>query len=127
MSDDERSGLENETGGMNRGSLLKRLALGSAALSVPSLAAVEAAIAAPDGCDRDGLPEASEVEVRIRQPRDDEPVLRARRYGAQDACSLLGCSYQWTGSTKADVSEMVNAFNSAISSKAAGIAAASST
>ena len=47
MSDDERSGLENEAGGMNRGSLLKRLALGSAALSIPSLAAVEAAVAAP--------------------------------------------------------------------------------
>ena len=42
-------------------------------------------------------------------------------YGAQDACSLLGCSYQWTGSTTADVSQMVNAFNSAISAKAAGI------
>ena len=36
-------------------------------------------------------------------------------YGAQDACSLLGCAYQWTGSTTADVSQMVNAFNSAIS------------
>ena len=42
-------------------------------------------------------------------------------YGAQDACSLLGCSYQWTGSTTSDVSQMVNAFNSAISAKASGI------
>jgi simple sugar transport system substrate-binding protein len=43
-------------------------------------------------------------------------------YGAQDACSLLGTSYQWTGSKTSDVSQMVNAFNSAISAKASGIA-----
>ena len=34
--------------------------------------------------------------------------------GASDACKLLGCSYQWTGSTNSVVSEMTNAFNSAI-------------
>ncbi|PZS05288.1 MAG: sugar ABC transporter substrate-binding protein [Pseudonocardiales bacterium] len=46
------------------------------------------------------------------------------QYGAADACALLGCSYQWTGSETQDVSEMVNAMNSAISSKADGIAIA---
>ena len=35
---------------------------------------------------------------------------------------LLGCSYQWTGSKTADISEMVNAFNAAIAAKADGIA-----
>src|SRR5205807_4684932 len=29
--------------------------------------------------------------------------------GAADACKLLGCSYQWTGSTNSVVSEMTNA------------------
>ncbi len=42
--------------------------------------------------------------------------------GAADACKLLGCSYQWTGSQTSNVSEMVNAINSAVSSGANGIA-----
>ena len=44
------------------------------------------------------------------------------QYGAADACALLGCSYQWTGSATNDVSEMVNAINLAVTSKADGIA-----
>ncbi len=46
------------------------------------------------------------------------------RYGIEDACALLGCSYQWTGSESSVVSQMVDAMNSAISSKADGIAVA---
>ncbi len=42
--------------------------------------------------------------------------------GAADACKLLGCSYQWTGSQTSNVSEMVNALNSAVSAGANGIA-----
>ncbi len=42
--------------------------------------------------------------------------------GAADACKLLGCSYTWTGSSTSNVSEMVNAINSAVSSKVNGIA-----
>ena len=50
------------------------------------------------------------------------PFFVPTRYGAEDACKLLGCSYQWTGSESANVNEMVNAFNSAISAQADGIA-----
>jgi len=50
------------------------------------------------------------------------PFFVPTRYGAEDACKLLDCSYQWTGSESANVNEMVNAFNSAISAKANGIA-----
>ncbi len=42
--------------------------------------------------------------------------------GASDACKLLGCSYTWTGSASSNVSEMVNAINSAVSAKADGVA-----
>jgi simple sugar transport system substrate-binding protein len=42
--------------------------------------------------------------------------------GAADACKLLGCSYTWTGSATSNVGEMVNSINSAVSSKADGIA-----
>jgi simple sugar transport system substrate-binding protein len=52
------------------------------------------------------------------------PFFTPTQYGAQDACALLGCSFQWTGSKDSIVSEMVNATNSAISGKADGIAVA---
>ena len=42
--------------------------------------------------------------------------------GASDACKLLGCSYQWTGSSSSNVGEMVDSINSAITSKVDGIA-----
>jgi simple sugar transport system substrate-binding protein len=50
------------------------------------------------------------------------PFFVPTKYGAEDACKLLGCSFQWTGSETANVKEMVNAMNSAISAKADGIA-----
>lgn len=46
------------------------------------------------------------------------------RYGIEDACAILGCTSQWTGSENSVVSEMVNSMNNAISSKADGIAVA---
>jgi len=42
--------------------------------------------------------------------------------GASDACKLLGCSYQWTGSQTSNVSEMVNSINTAVSAGVQGIA-----
>ena len=52
------------------------------------------------------------------------PFFVPTKYGAEDACKLLGCSYQWTGSQSSNVKEMVNAFDSAITGGAAGIAVA---
>src|SRR3954471_6569798 len=37
------------------------------------------------------------------------PFFVPTKYGADDACKLLGCKYQWTGSENANVNEMVNA------------------
>lgn len=50
------------------------------------------------------------------------PFFVPTKYGAADACKLLGCSYQWTGSETSNVNEMVNAFNSAVTAQADGIA-----
>ena len=50
------------------------------------------------------------------------PFFAPTQTGASDACKLLGCSYQWTGSQTSNVSEMVNAFNSAVSAGVTGIA-----
>jgi simple sugar transport system substrate-binding protein len=44
------------------------------------------------------------------------------RNGADDACRLLGCSYQWTGSVASNVSEMVDAINRAVTRRTDGIA-----
>jgi simple sugar transport system substrate-binding protein len=52
------------------------------------------------------------------------PFFVPTKYGAEDACKLLGCSYQWTGSESSNVNEMVNALNSAVSAKVDGIAVA---
>ncbi|MDA0162837.1 sugar ABC transporter substrate-binding protein [Solirubrobacter ginsenosidimutans] len=49
------------------------------------------------------------------------PFFVPTKYGAEDACKLLGCSYQWTGSENANVNEMVNAMNTAITGGANGI------
>jgi len=42
--------------------------------------------------------------------------------GVADACKLLGCSYDWTGSASGNVIEMVTAINAAVSAKVDGIA-----
>src|SRR3954468_13786110 len=52
------------------------------------------------------------------------PFFVPTKYGAEDACKLLGCSYQWTGSENSNVNEMVHATNSAITGGARGIALA---
>ncbi|HUC18119.1 MAG TPA: sugar ABC transporter substrate-binding protein [Acetobacteraceae bacterium] len=52
------------------------------------------------------------------------PFFVPTQYGIQDACALLGCTYQWTGSEISDVAQMVNAMNAAIAGKADAIAVA---
>jgi len=52
------------------------------------------------------------------------PFFVPTQYGASDACALLGCTYQWTGSENSIVTEMVNATNAAVSAKADGLAVA---
>jgi simple sugar transport system substrate-binding protein len=52
------------------------------------------------------------------------PFFVPTRYGAEDACKLLGCEYQWTGSRESNINEMVNSFNTAITGGADGIAVA---
>jgi simple sugar transport system substrate-binding protein len=49
------------------------------------------------------------------------PFFVPTKYGAEDACKLLGCSYQWTGSESSNVREMVNAVNSAVTAGSNGI------
>ncbi|MFI5005390.1 MAG: sugar ABC transporter substrate-binding protein [Solirubrobacterales bacterium] len=52
------------------------------------------------------------------------PFFVPTQYGAADASKLLGCTYSWTGSESSNVSQMVNALNTAVTSGANGIAVA---
>jgi simple sugar transport system substrate-binding protein len=68
-----------------------------------------------------GLPKKSYKFVYVNHVTTNEfftPCI----YGIQDACAFFGCSYQWTGSQNSVVSEMVNAMQTGIASKADGIA-----
>jgi simple sugar transport system substrate-binding protein len=49
------------------------------------------------------------------------PFFTPTQNGAADACKLLGCSYQWTGSDNSVVGDMVSAFNTAVSAGVDGI------
>jgi simple sugar transport system substrate-binding protein len=50
------------------------------------------------------------------------PFFLPTRYGIQDACSLFDVRYDWTGSTRSNVGEMLAAMRRAISGGADGIA-----
>jgi simple sugar transport system substrate-binding protein len=52
------------------------------------------------------------------------PFFTPTQYGAEDACKLLGCEFQWTGSKDSIVAEMVNATKTAVTAKADGLALA---
>src|SRR6201995_2397321 len=52
------------------------------------------------------------------------PFFTPTQNGAADACKLLGCSYQWTGSDNSVVGQMVTDFNNAVSAGVDGIGVA---
>ena len=98
MSDDASSGLE-EGANIDRASLLKRLAIGGAALSLPSLAGAEAAF----GSVQDVA--ASAAAVWPKHPKwkfalinhvTTNPFFVPTQYGAADAAKMLDVSYTWT-------------------------------
>ena len=125
MSDQESGGLEEALGNMDRGSLLKRIAVGGAALSLPSLVAAEAALGSPAAVAEAAAavwPKHPKWKFAFINHVTTNPFFVPTQYGAADAAKMLDVSYTWGGSTKADVGEMINAFNAAISAKADGIA-----
>jgi simple sugar transport system substrate-binding protein len=121
-----------ETLGLNR--VTRRRLLGGFGLTSASLAA-SALLAACTGDDDNssGDAAASAAGDFPTTPKwkfvfvnhvTTNPFFTPTQYGAQDACALLNCEFQWTGSTTSNVAEMVNAMSTAISAKADGIALA---
>src|SRR5260370_9207493 len=96
--------------------LATKLGLGSGALG-RRLSTALAADTRPSG----GLPKKSYKFFFVCHVTLDQ-FFAPTIYGIQDACATLGCQYQWTGSQKNVVSEMVNAVQTAVAEKADGIA-----
>jgi simple sugar transport system substrate-binding protein len=117
---EELGGEAPEVGGFDRAGLLKRIAIGGAALSVPALASAEAAFGAANAAA--AYPNHPKWKFAFINHVTTNPFFVPTQYGATDAGAVVNCSYTWSGSEKADVGEMINAFNAAISAKADGIA-----
>ena len=117
---DERK--EADRSGFDRRSFLRRTALtGVAAGSVGTLLAACGSGASSSGSEAIFGSHPSYKFTFVNHVTTN-PFFVPTQYGIQDACKLLGCSYTWTGSETSNVSQMVNAVNSAISAKADGIA-----
>ena len=69
-----------------------------------------------------GLPQHPQWKFVFVNHVTTNPFFVPTQYGIADACALLGCTFQWTGSQTSIASEMVNAMNAAIAGKADGIA-----
>ncbi len=106
---------------LRRRSLLKGAALG---MSMPALLAACGGTTTPTTpTTTEGMfPSHPQWNFVFVNHVTTNPFFVPTQYGIQDATSLLGCKYQWTGSQTSSVTEMVDALNSAISAKADGIA-----
>ncbi len=101
--------------GVARRTMLHGASIGSALALFGGIGAARAATAAP-------FPDHPRWKLVFVNHVTTNPFFVPTQYGIQDACALLGCDYQWSGSANADVAEMVNAMNAAIAAKAAAIA-----
>jgi simple sugar transport system substrate-binding protein len=104
----------------------RRRALGIAAKAGLGGAALAAGLSSgvanlPAAMAASGLPKKPYHFVFVNHVTTNE-FFTPTQYGIQDACAMLGCTYQWTGSASSLVSEMVAAMQSATAAKADGIA-----
>ena len=120
-----------DTLGLNR--VTRRRLLSGVGLTSASLAAASLLAACTNNDNQNGDAAAAGAGDFPETPRwrfvfinhvTTNPFFTPTQYGAQDACALLNCEFQFTGSKDSIVAEMVNATNAAISAKADGIAVA---
>jgi simple sugar transport system substrate-binding protein len=109
--------------GFTRRSALRRAAAAGALLSLSSLGlGIPATAEAAEGEKFGRFPKHPTWKFTFVNHVTTNPFFVPTRYGAEDACALLGCSFQWTGSEKSIATDMVNAFNTAVSAGVDGIA-----
>src|ERR1700761_6790013 len=110
--------------GLTRRQAIRRAAGAGALASLSSLAGfgVTSAEAAEEALGK--FPKHPQWKFAFVSHVTTNPFWVPLRYGAEDACALLGCSYQWTGSEMSIPTEMVNALNTTVSAGVDGIAVA---
>jgi simple sugar transport system substrate-binding protein len=106
---------ERDRSGVARRAMLHGASLGGALALLSSMREARAAESGP-------FPQHPSWKLVFVNHVTTNPFFVPTQYGIQDACALVGCDSQWTGSANADVAEMVNAMNAAIAAKAAAIA-----
>src|ERR1700737_5358062 len=101
--------------GLSRRGALRRAANAGALVSPGPLAGfgVSTAEAAEEALGK--FPKHPQWKFTFVNHVTTNPFFVPTRYGAEDACALLGCTYQWTGSEKSIAPAMVNALNPAVS------------
>src|ERR1700756_148835 len=117
----KRINLSNP-GGLSRREALRRAAGAGALISLTSLAGFRASTVEAAEESLGKFPKHPQWKFVFVNHVTTNPFFVPTRYGAEDACALLGCSYQWTGSEKSIATDMVNAMSTAASAKADGIA-----
>ena len=108
----DRSGVSRRT--LFRGAI----GSGAAALALSAFGGAIANAATPSG----GLPSHPQWKFVFVNHVTTNPFFVPTQYGIADACALLNCTWQWTGSQTSVASEMVNALNAAVAAKADAIA-----
>ncbi|MBV9392546.1 MAG: sugar ABC transporter substrate-binding protein [Verrucomicrobia bacterium] len=111
-----------ELAGLSRREVLRRTAGATALLSLSSLFGSSPSAEAAESGAFGRFPKHPEWKFTFVNHVTTNPFFVPTRYGAEDACALLGCTYQWTGSEKSIATEMVNALNTAVSAGVDGIA-----
>jgi len=114
MADDRTSDTKMPAGPARR-ALLHGAGLGGAVALLGGARAARAAGSGP-------FPSHPKWRLVFVNHVTTNPFFVPTQYGLRDACELLDCTSQWTGSANADVAEMVNAMNAAIAAKADAIA-----
>jgi simple sugar transport system substrate-binding protein len=108
--------------GMNRRQLLKVAGAGGAAVSLPALLAACGGGGGETEAGVGKYPKTPKWKFVFVNHVTTNPFFVPTQYGISDANQIFGTSHQWTGSETSDVSQMVSAVNTAISSGADGIA-----
>jgi len=115
--------VQTREGGFDRRAFLRRSALtGVAAGSVSSLLAACGSSASSSGGSSSIFGSHPKYKFTVVNHVTTNSFFVPTQYALADACDLLGCSYEWTGSESSNVNQMVNAVNTAVASGVDGIA-----
>ncbi|HWX74901.1 MAG TPA: substrate-binding domain-containing protein, partial [Solirubrobacteraceae bacterium] len=116
---------KDERPGFDRRAFLRRTALtGVASASVGGLLSACGSTASGGGGSSSVFGSHKKYKFVFVNHVTTNPFFTPTQYGAGDAAKLLGSEFQWTGSESSNVSQMVTALNSAVTSGADGIAVA---